>query len=100
MIATATRWHQRRIRSQRRRFGRRPELELLEDRRRLALTPFDILAPVGTIDDSTPEISWEASTEAVAYDVVISTNDNLSSPIQTFDDVAGSLFADSRLRAR
>jgi hypothetical protein len=69
---------------------RRLLAERLKDRRVLALSPFSILTPAGSVDDSTPSISWDASTEANHYDVAISPNVDLSSPVQAFDDVVGT----------
>ena len=87
MIMPVSKRRQRENQSRRRLTRRRWLLEKLEDRRLLALDAFDILEPTGTIDDSTPSITWEVSSEAVQYDVVISANADLSSPVRTFDDV-------------
>jgi len=54
----------------------------------LTPAPFDILGPTGTVDDPTPEITWGVSAGATGYDVVISTEPDLSTPVVEFFDVA------------
>jgi hypothetical protein len=45
---------------------------------------FSILGPLGPVIDFPPTAEWEASTNADSYDLVVSNNSDLSSPLQSF----------------
>lgn len=78
-------------RKQRRSAAVLAQVEILEQKR--VLTP-QILTPVGTVTDSTPEITWEAEDGAVSYDLWISSLDAFET-IQTHigaDAVTGTSF--------
>ena len=54
------------------------EVDTLESR--LLLTTPDVLAPIGTVTDSTPEFRWEAVDNALSYDLWITS-------LETFETV-------------
>ncbi len=52
--------------------------------------PFDILGPTGTITDDMPEVSWDESTDALSYNVIVADDAECTSPVETMNDVAAT----------